>query len=77
MDSVVYRKKLDIVAIARAMGIDSVLVDRPGQIGPAVAAAFAGKRPAVIEVRSDGSISPPLGDRAKTVAGFKGRDSRG
>ena len=77
MDSVVYRKKLDIVAIARAMGIDSVLVDRPGQRGPAVAAAFAGKRPAVIEVRSDGSISPPLGDRAKTVAGFKGRDSRG
>ena len=65
-----------IVAIARAMGIQAYLVDRPGQIGPAIEAALGGNRPAVIEVRSDGSISPPLGDRAKTVAGFKGRDPR-
>lgn len=74
MDSVVYRKPLDVAAIARAMGLDAHVVDRPGQIGPALQEAIASNRPTVIEVRVDGSISPPLGDRAKTVAGFKGRD---
>lgn len=74
MDSVVYRKQLDIAAIARAMGLEAFSVDRPGQIQPALRAALGSKRPAVIEVRSDGSISPPLGDRARSVAGFKGND---
>jgi acetolactate synthase-1/2/3 large subunit len=72
MDSVVYKKPLDVAGIARAMGIDAHVVDRPGQMGPAITAALAANRPVVIEVRVDGSIRPPIGDRARTVAGFKG-----
>ncbi len=32
--------------------------------------ALAIPGPSLIEVRVDGDIPPPLGDRAKTVAGF-------
>ncbi|RMH42519.1 MAG: thiamine pyrophosphate-binding protein [Deltaproteobacteria bacterium] len=71
MDSVVYRHKLDIAAIARAMGLHAALVDRPGELAGALDGAWHHAGPSVIEVRVDPSIEPPLGDRAQTIAGFK------
>lgn len=71
MESIVYRKPVDVAAIASAMGIITWSVRRPGEIGPAVRAALAAHEPALIEVHVDPTVSPPLGDRAKTVAGFR------
>ncbi len=72
MESIRYKRPLEIAAIARAMGLPAWVVDRPGQMQDVLKEALRMGAPAVIEVRVDGSISPPLGDRAKTVAGFKG-----
>lgn len=65
-----YRRPLEVAAIARAMGISSWVVDSPGQIQGVVTEALRRGGPAVIEVRVDGSVCPPLGDRAKSLAGF-------
>ncbi len=75
MESIRYKRPLEIAAIARAMGLPAWVVDRPDQIQSVLAEALRMRSPALIEVRVDGAISPPLGDRAKTVAGFKGHDS--
>ena len=72
MESIRYKRPLEIAAIARAMGLPAWVVDRPGQMQDVLKEALRMGAPALIEVRVDGSISPPLGDRAKTVAGFKG-----
>jgi len=70
MDSVVYRRPLEVAAIARAMGLSAWVVDRPGQIQRVFSDALRLNAPCVIEVRVDGTLPPPLGDRAKTIAGF-------
>jgi acetolactate synthase-1/2/3 large subunit len=70
MDAVRYRKKLDIAGIARAMGLTAFVVERPGEMTEVLPKALAVAGPSLIEVRVDGEIPPPLGDRAKTVAGF-------
>lgn len=70
LDAVVYRRPLEVAAIARAMGLSAFVVDQPGKIQAAVNEALAVGGPAVIEVRVDGRVPPPLGDRAKTIAGF-------
>lgn len=73
MDAVRNRQPVEIAAIARAMGLHSWVVDAPGQLGPALRAALATDRPAVIEVRVDTTIAPPLGPRAQVIAGFRDR----
>jgi len=70
MDSVRYRKELDIAGIASAMGLLSFVVERPGEMQKILPAALSAPGPALIEVRVNGEIPPPLGDRAKSVAGF-------
>jgi len=70
LDAVVYRRPLEIAAIARAMGLHASVVDAPDRLQQAVRDALALGGPALIEVRVDGRIAPPLGDRAKTIAGF-------
>ncbi|MCA9563247.1 MAG: hypothetical protein KC561_07150, partial [Myxococcales bacterium] len=70
MESIRYRARLEIAAIARSMGLTAWIVDSPGQIQGAFNEALASGGPAVIEVRVDPTISPPLGDRAKTIAGL-------
>lgn len=70
LDSVRYRRTLDVAPIARAMGVTSAVVDRPGALQAAFKEALARKGPSVIEVRCDGSIRPPLGSRIKSLAGF-------
>jgi acetolactate synthase-1/2/3 large subunit len=65
-----YRRTIEIAAIARAMGLRSYIVDGPGQIKEAVKDALRLGGPALIEVRVDGSVCPPLGERARSLAGF-------
>jgi len=71
MDVIRYKRSLDIAAIARAMGVDAFVVERPGELRGAFMTALEHRRPALIEVLVDGMIPPPLGDRAKTIAGFR------
>lgn len=73
MDSVRYRRSIQIAAMARAMGVDAWVVLRPGELRLAFMEALERRRPALIEVMVDGSICPPLGERAKTIAGFRDR----
>lgn len=70
MKAAVYRRPLDVAAIARAMGLHTRIVERPGQIQDAVREALRLGAPSVIEVRTDVNVMPPLGERAKTLAGF-------
>ena len=70
MSSIVYQRRIEIAAIARAMGLRSWVVERPGEIEEVVREAIGAREPCVIEVRVDGSVAPPLGERAKTIAGF-------
>jgi acetolactate synthase-1/2/3 large subunit len=71
MLSIVNLRELKFRAFAEAMGLAYWEVSAPGQLGPALSHALAGSAPSLIHVRVDGSVAPPLGDRAKTVAGFK------
>jgi acetolactate synthase I/II/III large subunit len=70
MRAAVYRRPLEVAALARAMGLHARVVERPGQMQDAVREAMRLGGPAVIEVRVDGSVVPPLGERAKSLAGF-------
>jgi len=71
MESIRLNHRIEIAAIARAMGLPAWIVDAPNQLQPIIKECMAMGKPALIEVRIDPSIAPPLGDRAKTVAGFK------
>ena len=70
LDCVRNKRPLEVAAIARAMGLSAWVVDAPGQIQGIVREALQQVGPSLIEVRVDGNISPPLGDRAKSIAGF-------
>lgn len=74
MRSVVFQRKVEIASIARAMGVKSWVVNRPGMMADVLGEALSERRPALIEVRVDERVAPPLGDRAKTIAGFKGQE---
>ena len=70
LNSVRYKRPLEVAAIARAMGLAAWVVDSPNQLQTAVREALHHTGPSLIEVRVDGAIPPPLGDRAKSIAGF-------
>jgi acetolactate synthase-1/2/3 large subunit len=70
LESARNRKNVEIAAIARAMGLSGWVVDRPGQIQEIVREALALRAPCLIEVRVDPEAMPPLGARAKSLAGF-------
>ncbi len=70
LEAVRYRRPLDIAAMARAMGLAAWTVNRPGQIRHVVQSALALNAPAVVEIRPDPTVAPPIGDRAKAIAGF-------
>jgi acetolactate synthase-1/2/3 large subunit len=70
LESVRYRRPVEVASIARAMGLEAWVVDAPGALQDAVREALRRAGPAVIEVRVDGSLPPPLGERAQSIAGF-------
>ena len=70
LSSVRYKRPLEVAAIARAMGLAAWVVDRPGQMQTALTEALKSPGPALIEVRVDASIAPPLGDRVRSISGF-------
>jgi len=70
LSSVCYKRPIDVAALARAMGLVTWIVDRPGQMASAFREALASSGPSLIEVRVDASVAPPLGDRVKSISGF-------
>lgn len=71
IDSVRYRRQMNISEMASTMGLVSFRVERPGQIQGALQEALQSNRPCLIEVLVDGSIEPPLRDRVDTIHGFE------
>lgn len=69
--SIINRHPLRIAAIARELGATAHTVERLEELGPALESVRAHHGPSVIELVVDPELSPPLGDRADTVAGFK------
>jgi acetolactate synthase-1/2/3 large subunit len=65
-----YRRPLEVASLARAMGLHARVVERPGQLQDAVLEGLRLGGPMVIEVRADSNVVPPLGERAKSLAGF-------
>jgi acetolactate synthase-1/2/3 large subunit len=65
-----YRRPLEIAAMARAMGLFTQVVEAPGRVQTALREALATNGPALIEVRVDPMIAPPIGDRARSLSGF-------
>ena len=70
LDSVRYKDRLHVAAIARSMGLEAWVVSHAGQMVEVFSQALASSRPSVIEVEVDPLISPPIGDRARSIAGF-------
>lgn len=70
LESIRYRQPVEVAAMARAMGLPAWIVDGPGQLQDIVKRAFESPGPAVIEVRVDGTIPPPMGERTRSLAGF-------
>jgi acetolactate synthase-1/2/3 large subunit len=65
-----YKLPVEVAAIARAMGLRAFIVDAPGRMQECVRDALRFGGPALIEVRVDGEVPPPLGERARGLAGF-------
>lgn len=70
LESIRNRRPLEVAGLARAMGLAAWVVDAPGKLAPAMLEALRVNGPAVIEVRVDGNIPPPLGGRVSSLAGF-------
>ncbi len=73
MESVRYKRPIDIAGMARAMGLHAWIVEKPGQFTRVLEEALSVSGPKLVEVRVDGSVVPPLGPRAKAIAGFRDR----
>ncbi len=57
----------DFAAIARALGAEGYAVGRPGEVGPALDAALACGRPALVDVRIDRDELSPIKDRILSI----------
>jgi acetolactate synthase I/II/III large subunit len=73
LTSIRYERPIEIASIARSMGMRAWVVDSPGKIQRAVREWLPSRAPGLIEVRVDGSLAPPLGGRASSLAGFISR----
>jgi acetolactate synthase I/II/III large subunit len=65
--SSVFRKRLEVREITRAMGAESFLAEGPGDLGEALRRAIALGKPCVIEVATDLYEAPPMGARVQTL----------
>lgn len=62
--------RMDLALVARGLGADGVSVERPGELGPALARALAAGRPAVLDVRVDPDEVPPIHSRVRSLEAF-------
>ena len=51
-----FPQRLDLAAMARAMGVHGVRIEDPLQIGPEMSRALASGKPAVLDVIIDGTL---------------------
>lgn len=70
LTSIRYDRPIEIASIARSMGLRAWVVDAPGKLQRAVREWSESSAPGLIEVRVDGSVAPPAGGRAASLAGF-------
>jgi acetolactate synthase-1/2/3 large subunit len=49
----------DYAAMARSMGADGAVVEKPGDLSGLIEAALASSRPTVLDVRVDADVRPP------------------
>lgn len=71
------RRHIDIAGIARAMGLGVWVVERAGEMSEALLEALRSQGPALIDVRVDPEVPPPLRDRALSLAGQQQGPVRG
>lgn len=65
--SSVFRRPIDVAAVARGLGAAAFRVERPGELSEALDAARAARRPAVIDVLTELGEAPPMGARVRTI----------
>ncbi len=65
--SSLFRRPIDVAAVARGLGAEAFRVERPGELSEALEAARAARRPAVIDVLTEMGDAPPMGARVKTI----------
>lgn len=70
LTSIRYDRPVEVASIARSMGLRAWVVDAPGKLQRAVREWLEVPAPGLIEVRVDGSVPPPVGGRATSLAGF-------
>ena len=70
MNSVRYRRPIEPSAIARSMGLRAWTVEREEQLEDVFREALACRQPALIELRVDAEVKPPIDARANSIAGF-------
>jgi acetolactate synthase-1/2/3 large subunit len=63
----VFRKRVDVAGLARAMGAASCTVDRPGDLARAVREAVRRRAPCVIDVTADLHEAPPSSARDEAL----------
>jgi acetolactate synthase I/II/III large subunit len=68
-----FRRAVDCAGLAEAMGALGFRVEHASELGPALRAAVASRRPAVVDVRVDIDEEPPLGMRLKLLDRFFNR----
>jgi acetolactate synthase-1/2/3 large subunit len=65
--SSVFRRPIDVAAVARGLGAAAFRVERSGELAEALDEARAARRPAVIDVITELGEAPPMGARVSTI----------
>ena len=70
LTSIRYDRPIEVASIARSMGLRAWVVDAPGKLQRAFREWLPSRASGLIEVRVDASVSPPVGGRVSSLAGF-------
>jgi acetolactate synthase-1/2/3 large subunit len=65
--SSIFRRAIDVCAVARGLGADGIRVEHPGELADALAEARASRRPTVIDVITELGAPPPMGARVSAI----------
>jgi acetolactate synthase-1/2/3 large subunit len=67
-----FRGSVDAAQIARAVGAEGLVVERPEELGPALRMALSARLPMVLDVRVDPHAEPPMADRIQGLRSASG-----